>query len=371
MAITTRRTPTTAEGSVSGYVLKLCRATAGLDQQRFAEQAGVGVTTIQGWESGRMPLSAVQVARYTAIRHQLLRAGTPLTLLHALQDALDVDHLIGRAIEYGQTAPTPHAHPLANWVLPKAAADLFAWALGGEAPSGIAAAAAKQRRHGPSPTRPHLPAAAREQIISHLRCLADQASTRGEPYQLLWRQAFYLLGYDKSHDSGAFLRRTRTRTIESRHPSPAALTSTRSVATALARRGDPDRLRWFIDRTGTDEHAERVNLAYWAYWVGELPGPQHDDHFMATTSTADYGGAAVLNHLTDRLLPNLGYLDLTAHTLWSLTAAKPHLLAEHPTTAQVLSERTTVLLDHPDQLSPRARREITDIRYALRLAGHR
>lgn len=371
MAKTTRRTHTTDEGPISGYLLKLCRAAAGLDQQSFAERAGVGVTTVQGWESGRTPLTAVQVGRFTGLRHQLLHAGTPVTLLSALQVALDVDHLISHAIGQSDTAPTLDTHPLATWVVPKAAADLFAWALGGDAPHSVQATGARSRRNGPTPTRPNVPADLRARIINHLRCITELPSSRSEPRQLLWRQAFYLLGYDRDSESISFLRRTGARTVQTQHPSVATLAATRSIATAQARCGDPDQLRWFIERTSGEDHAERVNLAYWAYWLGELPGPQRDDQFMAATEPVDFGGATLLKHLTHRLLPHLGYIDLTVHTLWSLTTVKPHLLAEHPATARVVFQRTAELLDHSGQLSPRVRQEVTEIRHALRLASHR
>jgi hypothetical protein len=108
---------------------------------------------------------------------------------------------------------------------------------------------------------------------------------------------------------------------------------------------------------------------YWAYWVGEVDGPQRSDAFMAGTGLETFGGATLLKHLTDRLNPSLGYLEMTTHTVWSLLQVKRHLLEDQPATARVLSDRVGALLDD-DQVGDRAREEMNGVRYALRLAGH-
>ncbi|WP_234376298.1 hypothetical protein [Streptomyces sp. CB01201] len=55
----------------------------------------------------------------------------------------------------------------------------------------------------------------------------------------------------------------------------------RSTATALARQGDPQPLRDFIERALVDDDAgEAANLNYWAYWLGAASRPQPSDLFM-------------------------------------------------------------------------------------------
>jgi transcriptional regulator with XRE-family HTH domain len=64
-------------GVVSGFVLKLVRQSAALTQEKLAEALGVDVTTVQGWESGRRPLSAVSAGEFLRLCGRLARLGAP------------------------------------------------------------------------------------------------------------------------------------------------------------------------------------------------------------------------------------------------------------------------------------------------------
>ncbi|MFI6875812.1 hypothetical protein ACIBL6_20505 [Streptomyces sp. NPDC050400] len=59
-------------------------------------------------------------------------------------------------------------------------------------------------------------------------------------------------------------------------------------------------------------------------------------------------------------------MDLNIHSLWSLIQVRPNLLRSGAA-ARALRERLTVMLDSRE-LSPRGRRELESIEYAIRLA---
>jgi hypothetical protein len=140
----------------------------------------------------------------------------------------------------------------------------------------------------------------------------------------------------------------------------------RSLAIARARQGDPTWLHEFTaSRLADNDACEAANLSYWAYWIGEGSSHATADDFMA--SYHGWRGDRLLTHLTERLAATTPYVDLTAHTLYALIAARPHLLAEDSERAATLAGHASDLLDHPpDTLTPRARLEISAVRTAAR-----
>lgn len=124
-------------GVVSGYVFKLVREQTALSQERLAETLGVDKATVQGWESGRRPLSSVQTGRFMTLRKVFLRLGTNPVLLAMLDDALEADAVIGHAIEHRPTTATIDQHPLANWVFTRATTHMIAWSLNGTPPAAL------------------------------------------------------------------------------------------------------------------------------------------------------------------------------------------------------------------------------------------
>lgn len=141
----------------------------------------------------------------------------------------------------------------------------------------------------------------------------------------------------------------------------------RSVATSLAKQGDPERLRDFIAHAHPDDACERAGLNYWAYWVGEIGARQRDDSFM-TSGTTIWRGTRLLNHLVHRLDDTHPFVDLNVHSVWALLAARRGLVHDDPTTGRAILDRSAKLLDAGD-VSEQSRRELASIVYSLRIDG--
>lgn len=75
----------------------------------------------------------------------------------------------------------------------------------------------------------------------------------------------------------------------------------------------------------------------------------------------------LLGHLLQRLHPGSGHTELNIHTVWALLLAHPTLLASHPgLRSDTAGKVESLTVDH--DLSAQARRELSDIGYAVRLA---
>ncbi|PWV49216.1 DNA-binding transcriptional regulator [Nocardiopsis sp. L17-MgMaSL7] len=345
-------------GVIAGYVLRLTREQLGLSQEDLADRLRVSVDTVAGWETGRRALTAVPVSQMLVLRHRLLRLGTQPALLAALDKAMEADVLLASVI-----SDDPDDAPLGAWVMQRDLVEVMAWPLTGTPPETLRDMPAPRRpRRGPVPSGPEITPAERVQLFTNLRRTAEQATAPRD--FLLRRQALYLCGYDNGADMSTWLAE------QQRHPAPddwlSRWLTSRSVASVATRYGDTDRLTHFIDSTLMDnDRGEAANLAYWAYWVGELDLELSDD-FMASSRLGVWEGRRLLRHLLDRLAPGHGYLDLYVHTVWALLAARPRLLASDPEASARLAASVGVLLDSPDT-SASARRELDGIRYAIRL----
>lgn len=195
-----------------------------------------------------------------------------------------------------------------------------------------------------------------------MRTTAEQA--RGPDQFLLRRQALYLSGYGVTSDTEDWL--TRQQRAKRSDSWLTAWLTDRSVAAVAARQGDRDRMSHFIDNALLDDDGgEAANLAYWAYWIGETTVPQLSDDFIADGSLGPWTGDKLLAHLVEGMAPHHGYVDLNIHSVWALLQVRPHLLRPGAA-AHALRDRLPIMLDSRE-LSARGRREMENIRYAIRL----
>jgi hypothetical protein len=183
------------------------------------------------------------------------------------------------------------------------------------------------------------------------------------------RQAIYLLGFDTRASTANWLHVEHLRALRSagRTDDIPSSVAVRSSAVALADGGDRDPLRAFLDQALTTDHLERANLNYWAYWVGETDGVQVDDKFMGHVDPQNWGGIRLLGHLLERLHPGSGHAELNLHTVWALLLVHPDLLSAHSYLRSAVDSTVGQLAADQD-LSVQARRELSDIAYAIRLA---
>ncbi len=354
-------------GAVSGFLLKLVRESAGLTQVQLAEQLGVDVASVQGWESGRRPLAALRAADLVRLRSQLLRCGAQPTLLATLEDAIAADLIIAETVQAGDQLIEANRHPLGATVHQRKLTNLITWPFTGMVPAPLRELVTVRARRGPIPDRPTLAEDERTRFFDHLLVTAD-TSLRDDA-ALHRRQAIYLLGFDTRVSTAEWLRAEQLRALRKagRTDHVPSWVAVRSSAVALAWRGDRDPLRAFLQRALATDQMEQANLNYWAYWVGEIDGIQVDDEFMVRVGPRDWGGVRLLGHLLERLHPGYGHAELNLHTVWALLLAHPALLSNYPHLRSATDSTVHELAADRD-LSVQARRELSDIAYAVRLA---
>ncbi|HKR48665.1 MAG TPA: helix-turn-helix transcriptional regulator [Pseudonocardiaceae bacterium] len=352
-------------GAVSGFLLRLIRESAGLTQVQLAEQLGVDVASVQGWESGRRPLAALRAADLVGLRSRLLRCGAQPTLLATLEDAIQADLIIAETVQAGSQLIEADRHPLGATVHQCKLTNLITWPFTGIVPVPLRDLVTVRTRRGPVPDRPTLTEDERTRFFDHLLVTADAHLPE---YALSRRQAIYLLGFDTRASTAEWLRTEQLRALrDAGHTDHVpSWVIVRSSAVALAYGGDRDPLRVFLQQALATDQMERANLNYWAYWVGEIDGIQVDDEFMVRIDPREWSGVRLLGHLLELLRLDSGHVELDIHTVWALLLAHPALLSDHPTLRSAAAGTVEKLAEDSD-LSAQARRELSDIAYAVRL----
>lgn len=266
-------------GTVSGFVFKLARRSAGVTQDRLAESLGVDVTTIQGWESGRRPLASVRTGDFMWLGARLTRLGAPVSTGCHLRDAIAADLVLSVGITAGGHRSIPDPHPLAAHVHRRRLTNLITWPLTGELPAQLLEFVPKVPRRGPVAPGPLLPHQEVHRFFDHLMVLAQRDARPDDA--LLRRQAVYLLGFDRRTHVIEWLRDEWRRA--GRDPFAnggiTTLMEARSASVALASAGDVSRLHDFVAATAGTA-AELANLNYWAHWIGESADERCDDEFL-------------------------------------------------------------------------------------------
>ncbi|WP_327007079.1 helix-turn-helix domain-containing protein [Dactylosporangium sp. NBC_01737] len=351
---------------MSGFVLKLARQSTALTQERLAERLGVDLSTIQGWESGRRPLSAVSAGDFLRLCGQLSRLGAPASTGRHLREAIEADQVLSTGISAGTAWVQPDRHPLAASVHRWTVTNLITWPMLGKQPQHLHEFTPPPSQRGPTPIQPELAVEERDRFFDHLLTVAQRAERADEA--LLRRQAVYLLGFDGRPEAVDWLRSEWHRAGRRRVPAGdiTGLLEARSASVALAAAGDSTHLYDFVEHM-TDEPGEAANLNYWAYWIGELNDEQTSDRFMLDADTRSWTGARLLHHLLRRLDPESPHLPLNICTLHTLVASRPSLLNGHPTVRASLGEALGKLAA-TGTLGQVERNQLAGLQYAVRIA---
>jgi len=353
-------------GLISGFVLRLARQSAGLTQEKLAEVLGVDTTTIQGWESGRRPLSAVSAGDFLRLCGRLSRLGAPASTGRHLREAIEADQVLATGIAAGRAWVSPDSHPLAASVHRWTITNLILWPILGKTPQHLSEFTPRTPRRGPMPAHPTLNAEERTRFLDHLLTVAERARHAGDA--LLRRQAVYLLGFDGRAAAVDWLR-TEWKRAGGRRPKGGNITElleARSASVALAVAGDSTHLYDFVGHM-TGQAEETANLNYWAYWIGELSDEQTSDFFMLDADTRSWTGVRMLQHLLQRLDPTSPHLPLNLATMHALVASRPSLLSGRPATRAALAE-VLDRLGSSNALVHSEREQLAGLQYAIRIA---
>lgn len=351
-------------GVISGAVLRISRRGVGLTQEGIAAELDVDVSTVQGWESGRRPLTALRLSDLLRVRTCLTAFGADAETGRHLVDAVEADLLLSTAIGAGSDPDPLVRTTLGGRVHRRAFTNLLTWPLTDVLPP--------QFRRLSSPGRmrdaagPRLTTEERDRFFDHM----IEVAIRTEPRMSspLRRQAVYLLGFDRRHRVRSWLtadwqRVTHRPVADGDLP---GFLAQRSAALALASAGDQTALLDFV----AYEHSERdelANLNYWAHWLGDTTGEQGDDAFMRVARPA-WNGATTMAHLTARMTDEAPHLALNLRSMHSLIAMRPSLLSEFPSAARALADRLALL---DDASAAADRDQVAGLRYAIRLADRR
>jgi transcriptional regulator with XRE-family HTH domain len=355
-----------SEGRISGYVLKVIREGAGLTQEQLAERLGASAATVQGWESGRRSLLAMPAGNLMALCARLRHFGASPSLLDALLHGLEADLFVGEILATPHHRADPDGHLLGGWVVTRPFTEMTAWPIGGAAPYAVEHSTPRTLRHGPVPSGPAFGVDERRHILTHLQTIAERADRGTAAGLLLARQAYYLLGFDTSPQTLAWLAQMYRSDRQAVRPAAGWSPNwplARSTASALTRLGDPEPMRRFIADQLCDEAGERANLNYWAFWVGDFAEQKTGDAFIGTTPMSAWHGDRLIRHLLDRLYGNIGFLELNIHTLWSLIRVRPQMITDPPV-AQEMAVKVERLLDE-NLVAANSRRELDALRYAI------
>ncbi|MFI5925801.1 helix-turn-helix transcriptional regulator [Micromonospora sp. NPDC051543] len=356
-------------GEITGYLLKLIRESIPLTQEQLAVELEVDRVTVQSWESGRRPFTAVPLGQAITVRGRLGRLGANTLLLAALDDAAEADLILAAVLNEHVDRCDIAEQPLGWSVLTHRLTDLILWAVLRQPPTITRGLPLAHPRRGPVASGPALPVDEQRAFFAHLHVLAERAAAGRHRNVLLHRQACFLAGMDPTKAATDWLTQTTTRA----HQATAFRTwsplwpDARSVVTSLAKQGDPEPLRDFIARAHPDDTCERAALNYSAYWVGEIPYRHRDDSFMPEP-LADWHGSTLLRHLVHRLEPGHPFVDLNIHNIWALLTARRGIALDNPAATRALLDRSVPLLDS-DRISAQSRQELTSIAYRLRADG--
>lgn len=350
-------------GVVSGYLLKLLRESIDKTQAQLAEALEVDLATVQGWESGRRPLTATRTADTTKLRMRMLRLGSPAWAVQLLGEALEADHFLSVAVDAGDRPLAADEHPMAAFVLRRTLIEMIVWPFTGTLPPKLSQLPVRPRR-GPVAAHPVLDAEDRTRFFDHMLVTADAAQGRTP---LLYRQPLFLLSLDQRPSTAGWLRSQYRQALSRRGELDMhAWMVARSAAISLARQGDREPLRWFVSTHMVDELQATANLNYWAYWLGEVHDTQPDDTYVTDLDHRSWSGSRVTEHLLDNL-DNPAQADLNIRSLWTLLQARPLLLEQHTH----LRDRATVTVGraHDELTDSPARADLARLADRIRLAA--
>jgi transcriptional regulator with XRE-family HTH domain len=337
-------------GRVAGAVLAAIRSQAGRTQEQLAELLGVGLTTVQAWESGRRPLIHSRFTDLQRVRRQLHLAGTAADMLQLLDQALAVD-----AIYADMHATDPERHPLGLVVPDRTTTELLAWPLTGELP----------RQLRGSPARLDVPRGVRDAVMADLRAVVDRTRTDSVSAAMVRRQVKFLVaGSQTSVDWLQQQAVADTRAVPDLRTWSPRWPVARSQAVAVAAAGDLEPLRRFIDQGLSHDDGIAANLNYWAYWVGEHTHPWGSDADM--TAAGDWSGERLLGSLLDGVVA-APYRDLCTHSLWALLRQRSHL-ARNPRLRPRITRAAERALSGPG-LGEHSRRRLEQVSYLAESAG--
>ncbi|MGY4770316.1 helix-turn-helix domain-containing protein (plasmid) [Kribbella sp. CWNU-51] len=351
-------------GVVAGFLLKLLRGSLGLTQVELAEELAVDDSTLQGWESGRRPLCALRGSELLRLGRALAALGAPVSAVSMLSLAVEADELLATCINAAGTPMSVRDNPLGHAVHRRDFVAFATWPFTGVAPSSVRGLPLPRSR-GPVADKPQLTDVQRQSFFDQMLVSAEAAD---DGAQLIRRQATYMLGFDTRSSSAIWLadqhRRIAVRALDVRDV-PGGI-ATRSASLALARQGDVEPVRHFIQGTLSENNQLLGALTYWAYWLGEIPETYPDDEAMLTSGSELWSGRRLIEHLMSHLTDPKN-AEMNVHSLLGLVMARRDLLEA----SSALRARMFEVLDQADTpaLSRHARTELANLRFAAQLAG--